>query len=751
MDVLFKSIDVRDLLSSHDLEDSSQLSAPDLRLLIDRLDAHSHHIKSKVQHYIQSHHSHFSDLLSLSSASVSQSISLSSQLDSLLSLLSDHPIYDEIKKTLSEIRVTKAELEAKKAQASIVRVIVNLTEKLGSVRDFMKDGEVIEAAKAIRDLKLAIRVGEEDEREKEVVVYELLRKELLDCFEEIQESLVKFMDDVVQFEPEFSRILVSHSSSISGVDGIELRTVLEAMEVLNIADSGLAKVADLFIKQAISPAVNLSSQVSFVVEANESSASLSMVRCLDSKTEDMDGKALFSRTRDAVKFVYKFICLENGSWMRCFGRLTWPRMAELIISNFLSKVVPDDASKLADFQRITTISSEFETVLKEIMFISASDKNDERLSNFADNIEVHFALRKKTEILAKTRKLILKCDFALPQEFRSKGLEMRSGTDTCPVVDLLFLPEKCMVSEAAAQLMKLVHQTLQDVCLSSPRVALEFYHVARDALALYEAVIPVKLERHLDSINQVAVLMHNDCVYLSQEILGLAFEYRPHFPSCIKDRAVFVDMAPRLQLLAEQILQRHIQIVVFNIKEDIDGADGFQNTHQIQQYKSAKLSVDQVVFTLEKVRLIWEPLLMPSVYKRSMCMVLESIFSRISQDMLLLDDMAAEETLQLQRLIHLMLENLSPLLESLSSIQVRRTSDQSSPRPLDEDIPSLRKIRKLADILDMPLKSITEDWESGELFTCGFILSEVVDFIKAIFTDSPLRRDCLWRIQSTNF
>lgn len=34
----------------------------------------------------------------------------------------------------------------------------------------------------------------------------------------------------------------------------------------------------------------------------------------------------------------------------------------------------------------------------------------------------------------------------------------------------------------------------------------------------------MKLERQLDGINQVAVLIHNDCLYLSQEILGLAFE-----------------------------------------------------------------------------------------------------------------------------------------------------------------------------------------------------------------------------------
>jgi len=33
----------------------------------------------------------------------------------------------------------------------------------------------------------------------------------------------------------------------------------------------------------------------------------------------------------------------------------------------------------------------------------------------------------------------------------------------------------------------------QDVCLSSTRVAFEFYHTARDAVLLYEVVVPVKV------------------------------------------------------------------------------------------------------------------------------------------------------------------------------------------------------------------------------------------------------------------
>jgi len=274
MDVLFKSIDVRDLLSAPDLDDtSSPLSAPDLRLLIDRLGNHSQHIKSKVQEYIVSHQSHFSELLSLSSTSVSQSLSLSSQLDSLLSLLSNdgHPIDVEINSILKEIKSTVSILESKKSQASVLRVIVKLSKNLSKVRELMQNGGLVEAVKLMLDLKRALRIDDKEEREKEVVVYELLRGQWFICFEEvdltlflgggapqfirnwfsgffiqfcgewfldgllfglqIQDLLVKLMENAVRFEHELSQIRVVFSSSVGGAHEIQLHTVLEAMDV----------------------------------------------------------------------------------------------------------------------------------------------------------------------------------------------------------------------------------------------------------------------------------------------------------------------------------------------------------------------------------------------------------------------------------------------------------------------------------------------------------------------------------------
>ncbi|PWA73800.1 centromere/kinetochore protein, putative (ZW10) [Artemisia annua] len=748
MDVLFKSINVRDLLPSQDLDDTSPLSAPDLRLLIDRLNLHSLHIKSKVQNYVVSHNPEFLTLFQHCSDSVTKSHHLSEKAADLVTRLGDNE-FENVGRIVDEIRVRRGEMREKREVMEVVGVVVRMSEGLSGVEGDLGCGRFVEAAEAVTEMKAALRVGDGAGEGREPVVFGLLRKKWTDCFDKIQEVLVKFIENAVRFDQQSNAVYVKHKMDVNDVKGAELCTVLKAMDVVGILDYGLAKVADLMMKHVIAPAVRSGSH-SFAVEEQRSDSgyitdvALRITPLSGTQIEKMDAETIYSGIKVITQFIFNHICFQNSSWMQLFGRLTWPQMAELIISNFLSKIVPDDASKLADFQTIRQLTSEFETSLKEVMFISSG--KDERLTNFADNVEVHFATRKKVEILATARDLLLRSDFKLPKDYSRKNAVSKSSGN----VDLLFSSERCVISEAAAQLMEVVHQTLKDVCLSSATVALEFYHAARDALLLYEAVIPVKLERQLDGINQVAVLIHNDCLFLSQEILGLIFEYQSDFPTSVKG-AVFIDLGVRYKLMAEEILQRQIQLVKHNLMEAIDGADGFQNTHQPKRYESAKFSIDQVAFILEKVHIIWEPLLLPLTYKGSMCTVMEAVCSRMTKDILLLDDIAAEETLQIQRLIHMLLENLSSLLESLVAINDTTKPQKASAGSIDDLIPSLPRLRILADMLDMPLKSITASWESGELAKHGYTSLEVSDFIRAIFTDSPLRKECLWRIENISF
>lgn len=506
MDV-FNSIDVRDLLSSPDVDDpSTPLSAPDLRLLIDRLQVRSLHIKSRVRDYVRSHHSEFSALFSQCSEVVSRSDKLSAELVALLGLISDNSVDGEIKTAVEEIVSKRKEAREKRELLEFIGIVLEYCERFSVVEQDIRTGKVVEAAESLRELKVALRLRDDDgavakDEEKELGVYRLLRNEWSECFEKLQEFLLKFLKKAVHFEPESNKLRVKYKFSMNDIVMVELQKVMKAMDAAGVLDYGLAKIADMMIKHVIFPAVSCRCTISLLDEVDEdtghiSESVLSIISSADPSSNTLDGEAIYSALTKVVEFIIKSLCFQSESWMHSFGRLTWPRMSDLIISSFLSKVIPDDASKFADFQKVVKLSSDFEVSLKELRFISSSDSKADRLSEFTDNVEVHFATRKKVEILAKARSMILQAGFSIPQEIttRARRLNNEEARETFSnnIVNLLFTSESCVVSDAALKLMELVHKTLKDVCLSSPRVALEFYHATRDAILLYEAVVPAK-------------------------------------------------------------------------------------------------------------------------------------------------------------------------------------------------------------------------------------------------------------------
>ncbi|CAM0873772.1 unnamed protein product [Alopecurus aequalis] len=714
--------DVRELLLSTtaDADPSTPLSAPDLRLLIDRLRLRSDRLHASALSFASSNREPLASALLRAAGSVASSASLRSSLESALSPLSSSPDLSDLRSLSDRLLATRRELRERQEHLAAASSVASLSARLRAAR---ASANPLDAATAAAELKpLLVDTRGSGSSGDEPVVFGLLRGEWEQLVDELQVALAKNVEECVEFAPEGGKVVVNAGprGSSSGARGVELRVALQALEIIDSLDYGMAKVADLMVKHVLIPAISsISVTVSVNVLEKSGSTSLASVLIIAPSEELQgykDGSELYSRIIDVIKFVRKFICVENITWMQSFAKLTWSRISDLLITHFLSKAVPNVASKLIEFQDVVRSTTEFENTLRSMMFISP-DRKDGKLTQYVNDVEVHFAVRKRNEILVKARDILVQYDYDNPLGSDGRG---------DPVVDLLFQPEKCFISQSALQLMKLVHGALKDACLSSTRVAKEFCYAARDALLLYKAIVPVQLEKQLNSVSQAAAIIHNDFHHLSQEIFGLAFEYRADFRSGLQKLVVFVDLAPIFSQMADGILRRQIQLATANLSEAIDGADGFQNTHQSQHYESAKFSIEQVVFILEKIHIMWESILPRSIYRRSMFHVLGPVFSRITKDMLVIDDMAAEETLQLQGLIHLALENLSSLFLSLveNDDGDDKFLDHRTWVQLDESVPSLKKFRKLAELLDTSLKSITAAWESGELVNCGFTSSE---------------------------
>uniref|UniRef100_A0ACD5TPY1 Uncharacterized protein n=1 Tax=Avena sativa TaxID=4498 RepID=A0ACD5TPY1_AVESA len=634
--------DVRELLLSTtaDADPSTPLSAPDLRLLIDRLRLRSDRLHASALSFASSNREPLASVLLRAAGSAASSAALQSSLESALSPLSSSPDLSDLRSLSDRLLAARRELRERQEHLAAASSVASVSARLCAAR---ASANPLDAATAAAELKpLLVDPEGSGSGGDEPVVFGLLRGEWEKLVDELQVGLAKNLEECVEFAPEGGKVMVSAGprGSSSGTCSVELRVALQALEIIDSLDYGMAKVADLMIKHALIPAIsNISVTVSVnVLEKSGSTSSVSVLVIAPSEGLQgyTDGSKLYSRIIDVIKFVHKFICVENITWMQSFAKLTWPRISDLLITHFLSKAVPNEASKLIEFQDVVRSTTEFENTLRSMMFISP-DRKDGKLTQYVNDVEVHFAVRKRNEILVKARDILVQYEYDNPL-----GSDERGDS----VIDLLFQRENCFISKSALQLMKLVHEALKDACLSSTRVAKEFCYAARDALLLYKAIVPVQLAKQLNSVSQVAAIIHNDFYHLSQEILGLAFEYRADFPGGLQKLVVFVDLAPIFSQMADGILKSQIQLATANLSEAIDGADGFQNTHQSQHYESAKFSIEQVVFILEKIHIMWESILPRSIYRKSMFHVLGPVFSRITEDMLLIDDMAAEETLQ---------------------------------------------------------------------------------------------------------
>lgn len=192
MDMGTANLDVRDLLSTAgDLDPSSPLSAPDLRLLIDRLQIHSSSIKARARAYLLSHRHDLASALSRAADGSFATSSLSDSLSTALQLLTDRPLDLEIRALADQIVTTRRELRERKEALGIVTEISRFLDRIRFVREGTRSERVVEAAKTVCELKSTFIVHKKGDDEP--LVFDMLRNEWRECFDEVSYLICSLM------------------------------------------------------------------------------------------------------------------------------------------------------------------------------------------------------------------------------------------------------------------------------------------------------------------------------------------------------------------------------------------------------------------------------------------------------------------------------------------------------------------------------------------------------------------------------
>lgn len=211
------------------------------------------------------------------------------------------------------------------------------------------------------------------------------------------------------------------------------------------------------------------------------------------------------------------------------------------------------------------------------------------LSAFVDDIDRHFAEKKRRQFAAQARVLIMDDDHntveiadglgtVIPRDDvpvieRLLGALHCSVMTSCLFEDSLFQMPRCRISRCAAGTVNMVKRALEEATRApSGTCQLALYGAARDILDLWRAIVVARYANTLQKVPQLCAIFHNDCQYLAYHCIILGYEFKAKLQPPLDQWGTFVDTVPTFRELADRHMVMMIQAQRHEIKTALDNA-----------------------------------------------------------------------------------------------------------------------------------------------------------------------------------
>jgi len=177
------------------------------------------------------------------------------------------------------------------------------------------------------------------------------------------------------------------------------------------------------------------------------------------------------------------------------------------------------------------------------------------------------------------------------------------------------------------------------------------------------------------------------------------------------------------------------------VKENLLSAGGLADTQKETRYNAVELSFKKVIHQLTILNKLWKDVMPQEMFNQSLGHIVSIIVDYLISELEKLQDISEKETIALEKLFK-MLFHFEALFQ-LTWTEDRGTNSQTRQIPITVYVPHWSKFKQLTELLGMSLVSIVELWNNDTLHSVGFTKQEIISLIKAIFSDTEIRRERL--------
>lgn len=313
----------------------------------------------------------------------------------------------------AEHRELQFEIAAKQRALEAVALVASLNQGLQSLDKQIRQGHLHQAAKWILSLEQRIS-GFPDEKSNGPLVFGLLREEVAARRSRLEADLDEEFERAVTVDLSRGEVRAETVPDMGGKKGPSagFRSSWDALDALGLLDKKLEKLAE---QLSIGPVASSLKKVDFqiLIESEGEGDGEQEARLRFADVSGEGGPAglveTYSSLVKLVQFVQKHVMHGDRSKTLQLGRFLWPMITKTLIDGPLTSAVPSEATRLPEFEALSKASTEFERALEAEGLIQKLEKGHE-LTAFAADIDVHFATKKRTSLLARARGLVTQPD-----------------------------------------------------------------------------------------------------------------------------------------------------------------------------------------------------------------------------------------------------------------------------------------------------------------------------------------------------